>query len=1179
MKPTIEPFDLSETPITDGTTLIEASAGTGKTYSLTGLLLRLLVEERVPSASAILVMTFTKAATAELVTRIRGVVRDAIATFRGEVAQPDTFLQTLAERHGTAGLGVLQRALRDLDDLEVSTIHGFCRRMLAQNAFETSVPFDIEYGEDDGTLLAGAAEDLWRRVVYPAGDLVGAVVDAKTWQPTSFLEHYRTIRRHDDIEILPSTVPLADAVAGLESAASRMRDAWSLEQMSAFLATAQYEAGPGKRPSPAEQRARLAAADAFCRRGDTGALRHVLTFGQRGRKTNLLAASKRALAELSFPVAVDAMSEAIATFEHSLRVTFFDGLDTLVSDAKRHAAVAYYDDLLHRMRDALRDPARAPALERAARSQFRAVLVDEFQDTDTVQYEILRRFFGDGLLFFVGDPKQAIYGFRGADVFAYLEAKRGAGRELTLGRNYRSETPLVEAVNAVFENAVEPFVFAEIPFRRATAAGCADDERIAGDGRRALEWIRLPDETSKERAGQNATAAVVAEIVRLLSVDSAVRIGDRSVLPRDIAVLVDTNRAASEVQSRLRRAHVPAVVSQSGNVFESDEAVELEALLGAVISPRSASAVRGALATRTFGRDARDIAALGETGQTGHDWDRLIATLQELRDVWTQRGFVAMAESLLALTSARQRLLAGDGGARRLTNLLHLIELVEQEGKQRHLSPDGALAWLARMRAQPKLHAGDAAEIRLESDAEAVQITTIHKSKGLEYPITFCPFLWRVFGGGDDSPLLAHLPGGRIVFHYPEVDDTVRVAHERESISERVRNAYVALTRAKHRCYVVWCSVSRSAEKRQTTSQGSALAHLLSPACDAGVGPAIDALCAARPDLMAVRDVGADVDVGRWQSRVEVRGELRARDFPLEAQKQLVPWRVASFSSFRSTAETGAERPDYRDPESEPVRAEAPPAGIFAFASGVRAGTCLHEIFERCDFTRVDDAEAAELVATTLQRHGLADRAAHDGRIDPVGTVRALLADVVGSPLPKAGFTLSAVEMRSRLPEWQFHLPMAAVSPQRLADVFGAYSTDPVPAGYADRLRRLGSRDVEGFLMGFVDLVFVHEGRWYLVDWKSNHLGNDVADYGDDSIGRAMRDHHYVLQYHLYTLALHRYLAQRLRDYDYDTHFGGAYYAFLRGIRAGTDSGWYFDRAPRARIDALDRLMLGEPTS
>lgn len=1174
MKPTAAPpFDVLATPIAPGITLVEASAGTGKTYSLTALVLRLLLEEHASSIGKILVMTFTKAATAELVDRIRMSLRDAVDVFRDPASRPDGLLRQLAKRHGENGLRILERALRDLDDLEVGTIHGFCRRILAQNAFETGSPFDVEYSEDDGVLVQRAAEDFWRRRMYPAGDLIAAIAENGGWKPTRFLDVYTRCRNTPGVEILPKPLALDAAIRALDEPIARVRQSWDREDMSDLLETADFTSN--KEMTPPERLARLEGADAFCALGDSSKVADVLalhpvTLGNRLKKKH-----RERLEEMPFARATAELDSAITAFEHALRAAFVSDIDVLLEREKMRAGRAHYDDLLHRLHAALQDPERAPALRRAAAAQFEAVLVDEFQDTDAIQYRIFRDLFAGGRLFLVGDPKQTIYGFRGADVFAYIRAKRDAEHAYTLTTNYRSETPLVSAVNALFSRLDDPFVFPEIPFEPADPRGSADAEPLVGDGRCALEWMWLLPQSSKEAGTERAIAAVTREIVRLLTPATGARIGGRPVVPRDIAVLVRSNVSGTRMQAALADAGVPAVVTQADNVFRTEEASELRALLAAVIAPRDAGALRAALATRAFGYDAAGIAALA-ADETA--WQDLVDRFTTLLQAWHRRSFMAMAEELLTFAGTRARLLETSSGARRLTNLLHLVELLEKASLEHHLAPDGVLAWYSRVLADPARLGEDATEIRLETDADAVQIATIHKSKGLEYGIVFCPFLWDGRAANEQAPLLAHLPDDRVVYHFPPSPPEVLSAHECERESEEARHVYVALTRAKHRCYIAWGRFGRSA------SEHSTLARLLH--ADAGSSPEdwrqqLESFCSSHGEIMAVRDEIENAPAPRWEQPAAPETTLRARAFPEDAKSGLVPWRVASFSSLRAPSSPThvpptVELPDHMDAPAGPAAEAAAPRGIFAFAKGARAGTCLHEIFEKCDFTRVREPETADLVETTLRSHGLDAAAAHHARIAPVEVALRMLTDVVESTLPGAGFPLSGVSRAERLVEWQFHLPLAAVSQSRLAAAFTAHANGMIRDRYAGELRALGDRTVEGFLMGFVDLVFVHDGRWYVVDWKSNHLGNTESDYGDAAIARTMREHHYILQYHLYCLALHRYLGQRLSGYDYEEHFGGVYYAFLRGIRADGGGGWYHDRPPRALIEALDSLMRGE---
>ena len=1160
-------LDLEHTPIDRGVTLIEASAGTGKTYCLTGLVLRLLLERHVPGVGSILVMTFTNAATAELIARIRTALRAAVRVFEGDTEDADGFLLSLGKRHGAEGLKILEAALRDLDDLEVCTIHGFCRRVLQQHAFETGTPFDVEYVEDSASLLERVSLDYWRRVLYPAGDLVAAIGVHRGWRPEFLTTAYEKCRNHPGVVIEPEPLRVSDALARLQEAAEVVRQAWNRSELERALGTLKYSASTALTGSLLEQR--LAELEAFSVRGVATAVSAVLDTCSDALLERLTKAGKTQFQAFEFCIACDRLSAAVNGLEHALKCAFFRDAVGLLEAEKRATGTAGFDDLLHRLYHALLDPMRADGLRRTTGRQFRAVLVDEFQDTDSIQYGIFQSLFTDACLFFIGDPKQAIYGFRGADVFAYIRAKRDAARLYTLNENWRSESRLVNAVTAVFRHSPQPFRHAEIPFIDVKAAGKADEHPMQGDARAPLQWIWIGRHGNKIAGAKAACRATVDEITALVSTESDARIGDCRVQPKHITVLVRTNKQATQIQDALHAVGIPAVVSRSGNVFETEEASDLRTLLRAVLAPRDARALRAALATRAWGHAASDIAELAENDD---EWQTTVEHFEALRDTWVRDGFVPMMQRLIDAEDVRIRLLSSTRGERRLTNLLHLIELANAAAAEHHFSPEALTRWLSGAIASPREHDTDATELRLESDAEAVQIVTVHKSKGLEYDVVFCPF-WDGHKPKSDPPLLIQLDDGRS-FYVCEgpIDDQRLRSFQEETLSEEARVAYVALTRAKHRCYVVWGQIGDKPES-------SALAQLLHE----GRKPEtkdwrteLGAFCDTHAGLTGVYDCGGAVTAEATVRTTEPPPSLRARDFPSPARLRLEPWKVASFSSFTTRAAARAsapELPDYSDPAEATIKAMPPARGIAGFARGAAAGTCLHEILEHCDFTCATDADTAKLVTNVLRKHRLDESRAHAGDPDPAKTVRGMLADLTATELPGAGFSLAQVTREARLNEWQFYLSMGPVSQRRLAQCFARHGSGEIGSMYPAMLESLGERDVRGFLTGFVDLVFTHDDRWYLVDWKSNHLGPDASDYDDASLARTMRDHHYVLQYHLYALALDRYLKQRLVGYDHGRHFGGAYYAFLRGIRPGMRTGWYVDRPSRAILDALDAMM------
>lgn len=1210
-------LDLLRTPIEDGVTVIEASAGTGKTFCLTGLVLRLLLERRVEHVGQLLVVTFTQAATEELVGRIRAALRDVQSALAGESAPRDEFVAGLVARHGgraenrdgeetTDGAEILRRALLDFDDLTVSTLHGFCRRVLEESAFESGLPFDTELVESDDALLLDAGRDVWRRLFADADALLAAVATARGWSPATFLVDYREIHRHPSTVLLPATRGLQAARADITEAATRLRRAFDRARLRLELQDLPFREGRSDDTDLLADRQRVRSLLATLRSAlerETGPedgaedgdaiLAESLWALEPLRSSSL----RRALPEshhreiarraalARFVPAVDALFAALDGLEHAVRARFVDQVERRFAEIKARGATLAFDDLLHRLADALADPRHGRRLTLAVRRRFRAALIDEFQDTDLVQYGIFRRLFGPGPLFLVGDPKQAIYRFRGADIFAYLEAKREASRLYGLERNWRTGAPLLEAVHAVFAEAPRPFVFADVPFQAVEAAPRTAGRALEGDGGKPLEWRWLED-SSQARAEIRLHDATANEIANQLASAAAGRgpelVGDgggRPLRPGDIAVLVRTNRQALDLQTALRRAGVPAVVSRSGDIFESDEMEELLRLLDAVLEPSSARALRVACATLVWGFDAADLTRLGEADA---ELQALVERFDAYRLEWQRRGFVAMVERLVIDRDVRRRLLGLDGGERRLTNFFHAVEVLHRALHERHLTPAGLVTW-ARAERRLADHDLDTAELRLESDARAVTITTVHKSKGLEYEVVFCPFLWQGRPVAE-RPVLAHVTDDRVVYDCGSENlEAHRALAEAERLAEDLRLAYVALTRARRRTVVAWGPVGRG-----PASAASALAYLLhrrqgrlAPADSSPIDEATwveGALAEVRArkdhwfrDLqtfvgdhaehMGLAEIpesddgeGFDVETDEEsEDRSEDLGvgtaDLHAVPIPDVTRLRLVPWRISSFSSLARGGER--EMPDHADPavpalaaaESKPVA----PEGIFAFARGPRAGDCLHRVLEAIDFRRLGRPDTAAAVRRELERFRLDEPSQHLAPLDPERAVLDMLDAVLASPLPGESFALAEIGRADRLVEWQFHLPLRPIAPRELGDLFREHAATPWAAEYAERLDRLGRYEIEGFLTGYVDLVFAREGRFFLVDWKSNHLGDHAAAYDLDAMTTAMLEHHYPLQYHLYAVALRRFLRERIPDFDPARDLGGAYYVFLRG--------------------------------
>ena len=812
----------------EGSNLIEAAAGTGKTYSIEGLFVRLIVEQHVP-VEQILTVTFTHAATAELRQRIYQRLVNA-----GRLLSTGAWRGGTGETQPEQAAVRVRRALMDFDQAAIYTIHGFCQRILHEYAFETGSPFDAELVPDQSRILRDIAQDFWRLHVCPAPVEFIAYAWDELKGPSRFLELLAKIKS-PDIAIIPAL-----EAGGLEHL-ERYRDVFGRLQIDwpqaradivDILKTAALDGRNYGSLEPAGPASVLTRRDltiaALAEAMDALLSAPVPVFPPFKRFSSLssefLAAKTRPRQAVPrhavFDLCQRVLEEAIALegemgrhLSH-LKLRLIEFARSELERRKLERNVQFFDDLLLRVARASEAPPAAGGLIESVRRKYRAVLVDEFQDTDALQYTIFSRMFSDGQrpLFLIGDPKQAIYGFRGADIFSYLKAARNVASTYTLTENRRAVPGLVTALNTVFSQTEHPFLFPEISFRPATAA--------AAVGRRRTPFViwyldsrRLREDGKPVNSGDCQVLianAVAGEIQRLTR-------AQRDPLPAgDIAVLVRTNAQASVVKQRLSAAGIPAVVCSTGNIFDAREAEDMQRVLASMAEPSDIGRLKAALATDILGVPADDIAA---ADQEPDGWEDRLFRTRDYFQVWHRQGFMPMFRRLLAGERVKERLLSFPDGERRLTNLLHIGELLHQAAGENNLGMTGLLKWLAEQR-DPSTPRLEEHQLRLESDEAAVKIVTIHKSKGLEYRVVFCPFAWS----GSSAR------GREVFFHDPAADRRLtldlggddfalsRRYAEAETLSENLRLLYVALTRAKERCYLVWGRIN--------TSETSALAYL-----------------------------------------------------------------------------------------------------------------------------------------------------------------------------------------------------------------------------------------------------------------------------------------------------------------------------------------------------------------
>ena len=1222
-----QPLDVFDCPL-DGTRLIEASAGTGKTWNICGLYLRLLLERRL-EVQQILVVTFTKAATAELRERIRSRIAEMLARLRGSgpaAADPfvGTLLQSLRAGHGLSDDDMALRldlALQTFDEASVFTIHGFCQRALADTPFSAGMPMSQQLLTDDTDLRMEVVHDFWRSQVAGVGlspslaaQLLSRRDSPERWGPLLKRQLAKPLSRLIWPAALDQAVDVDTAL--LARAQATARATWRAEraQIVACVMEAQprlngnvYKASSIQQAA-ADWDAQLASSDALAAPAKLEKLELYTLERLKPNKGQPPPQPHRFFAEAGELLALlNATQQALALGRQRLLRQLLTEGPAQLRALKRERRVVAFDDMLFNLYEALTGGAH-PGLAAALRARFPAALIDEFQDTDPLQFAIFDTVYtGSGLpLFLVGDPKQAIYSFRNADLHTYLQARSTAVAHYTLADNQRSTPELLAGLNGLFSVNPQAFLLPGLSYQ---PVNCGTKPRPAWQDlspvgpvpRAPLQLWALPQDDEgqplpRQHARRAAVAACAGEIARLLGAAQRHEIlqGGQPLSGGDIAVLVRTHAQGGEMRRALAALGVGSVELSQASVFQSPDAEDLERVLAAILEPARERLLRAALATEMMGFDAQGIAALSA------DEAQVLAFITrytEYRAQWLQRGVGPMLRGLAVHEGVHTRLLARADGERRLTNLLHLSECLHQASTE-HGTPELLLRWLQTQRNE--VSADDAAQLRLESDRNLVQIVTIHRAKGLEYPVVFCPFLWEGHAGGVPSMLEGrqyHDAQGRPVLDFRRDGDAgldsgldggldgtaIRAQIALEVAAESLRLIYVALTRAVQRCYlVVGTYTSRSGNSVSATqSARSRLNWLVAGAglsrtewqqnrlTPAAIAAAWQACADAHPGCVGLQALPA----GPWAPVEPLR--LAPEALAALAAPALIPgaWWIGSYSSLSQGArhEGAALDHDARVGPSEDIDAPARTGDddILHFPRGPQAGNCMHAVFERVDFSDSGSWPAAITAALIEQPPGPVDTALAT-RLPRM--LSGMLADVLHTPLP-GGVMLCEVPRARRLVELEFNMPSAHLSAAALAALLRQHGY-PVPP--------LSFGVLQGYLRGYIDLVFEHGGRHYIVDWKSNHLGDGPGAYAPPQVAREMAAHGYPLQYLLYTVALHRYLQGRLSGYRYEAHFGGAIYLFIRGVRPGwkdaqgRPTGVHFDRPDRVLIEQLSALFAGQ---
>ncbi len=1245
-------LDSATASLRPGVNLVEASAGTGKTFAIAMLVLRFVAEEGF-ALPRILVVTFTKAATEELKARIRARLAQALELLKteqgstGDKTQTDPALTAWRANLGERGIAEalarerLELALLDMDLAAVFTIHGFCQRMLQEQALESGQLFDFDLTTDTSALRAQVVEEYWRRNFYDhdhdhdLSPLHCALILEEYDTPEALYKSVQGATSKGAARIEPQAEPVAATLHDFDCACRELTAWWLADNNRATLhnmlqtaiAAGQFSNKKALQDDFSDwwlqvdeflQGRSLRLPSNMARLSRAGLLEELN--GHKFRKNKEQSSEERKMAFLApWPLPDHEVAEFLRNRQRvvmAFRTGLVEELVLGLPQALRRHNLLSFDDLISQLAKGLSE--QGEGLRRILSKRYRAALIDEFQDTDAQQYAIFSALFAPSpagspqdaahYLYLIGDPKQAIYTFRGADIYSYFKARERADFHLGLAKNYRSHPALVEAVNTLFGLRPDGFASPELTYLPVTPAKIPDDGQLL-DGLAPLKPLPVmvygqlaadPDSKDGRWSAGKATEQIVAAVTRecawLLRPDPPIVLAVKErrdpLAPRDIAILVRNHRQGEQFYTALSRIGIPAVMASQQSVFASAECAELFLLMQALSAPGDTTLLKRAMASPWFGKTGPELYAMWQDAEQMDGW---LARFHDYHRLWQERGFPAMMARLLEsekilLTLASQPVAYADasagqsgGATRKISNIHHLLELIQAAATEEAMGPEKSVQWLQQAMRDHE-HSAEEGELRLESDEEAVQIVTMHSAKGLEYPVVFCPFLWqrRNFLRQEKGFVASHDEQKELIMDLgSEFFDERKEQALAEELAEELRLAYVALTRARCRCYAFWADVKGSG--KTADAKDSALAWLLSLEKESSfaeqsqalrglvINESVDYRLLEANSVQPVEMAGRGEE-GQGLAPLSFTGRNLHTDRLLHSYSSLTaaPAQASDAYSFHDSSDSQV-LPGHDEDNPQPDLPELPALpdlpDLPDLPKGAPLGNVIHALLEELEFADLAAGKGYEELITQ-------QCAWFDVKVSP-HKLAALLQKVVQTPLlatpppanaaaSPAPFCLADLDQAETIREMPFSFHLQPSTTGKINGILtNMRGVAPIPA-----------RNLQGYLTGFVDLICRYQGKFYVMDYKSNWLGDHVSDYGPQALEQAMVEHNYGLQYWLYTLVLHRYLQTAMADYDYATHFGGVMYLFVRGMEPTRPaSGVYFDLPDQTTLERLDRCL------
>lgn len=1085
---TSKAFD-SKTVSLEKKNLIESSAGTGKTFSIAIMVLRVVIEKGIP-LQKILMVTFTNAAVAELELRVRRFIRRAYRYSLDSSSEAEEKIKELLKYlENEKGIDIdlirqrLYGAVQSLDELNVMTIHSFCERCLMQYPFETGLPFRFDISTDISDIRDMVVNDYWRRKI--------TTLDADLYRHFTGILTRDMIREVlnkalDDKEYICGEINEDEVLLQIKDFIKQTEAKWKAfdnyvrsnfkniiakkhKDHNAKKLLNDYGSSPG------------VFMDAYIEKYESDKRPQYIEYefpdefrlysGFFEQKNTLDEISKQYIYHL-FKLNIEEFKNSVAGHKASIRIIDFNDQVRLLYQS--------VDNTL---------------LKNVLASKYDAVFIDEFQDTDRCQYEIFTRLFSGKIIFYIGDPKQSIYGWRKADIATYKKAKENVDAIHSMKQNFRSTAELIDSLNSFFSTD-DPFADPDIKYEKVEMGlanlGSMTENNVAV----------VPFEIFGFSNKPGIEDFVVNEIGRLIS-STETKIKTEKIKPSDIAIIVRSNNEGRAFKKALSGAGIPAITIDDARVMCSDEAQVIRYLMEAVIQPNR-GALNRVLLNPYFGINSKFVEIL--------DDEEHLEQFRELKKTWHETGIYNMLFRFFDMYQVRHYgLEMGIEGQRTLTNLYQVAEILHQAELENKYTPNELWEWSKRAQYDDN----DEYEQRVESQDDAVQITTIHKCKGLTYNIVFAPYLDLKV---KEYPVYEFRDQGMYKFTHNPSEEQKKLWHEQIEQENR-RLIYVALTRARYKVYLC---INNSSGNKDSSIKKFPVENQKRWNTDED-----DALPGGRPE----------------------------KQEPAAFSPRPIPG-INIKSTFGIHSYSALSNAFHSAPFEKAQLAERYDQFIFQdLGRGANVGTALHSIFERLDFDNPGTWDQTLKNASKYYSNII--------REEYSGYFKQLLKHTMSAEIHCAGesIKLQHIPNEKKLPELEFYFSIDSVNKKILNEILG------------EEADLVGETDLEGLMTGFVDLVFEHNGKFYILDWKSNHLGNATENYDRQALTETMKLSNYNLQYMIYTVAVKRWLESRIKGFDYDKHFGGIVYVFLRGVREGRETGIFTTRPAKDTIENLDDAL------